>query len=69
MRLDVITFSSFVVHTNDDDEQEEVVVTLLPLWILLGLLALLALLYWCCWRPGWFPWRVCRLRNVKCGSR
>lgn len=41
---------------------------LLPLWIVLGILAALTILYWCCWRPGWFPWRVCRLRNVRCGK-
>ena len=42
---------------------------MLPLWILLGLLGallLLAILYWCCWRPGYCPWRLARVRNIGC---
>lgn len=39
---------------------------LLPLWTILGALALLATLFWCCWRPGYLPWRLARMRNVAC---
>ncbi|KAI0215484.1 hypothetical protein LSAT2_032458 [Lamellibrachia satsuma] len=39
---------------------------MLPVWAALGALLTLLLTYWCCWRPGWFPWRVARLRNVAC---
>ncbi|CAH1779427.1 unnamed protein product [Owenia fusiformis] len=42
---------------------------LFPLYLVLGLLAALAMLYWCCWRPGYCPWRLARLRNVKCCKR
>ncbi|ELT92118.1 hypothetical protein CAPTEDRAFT_223540 [Capitella teleta] len=35
--------------------------------IILGaLIAGSILFYWCCWRPGWLPWRLARLRNSPC---
>ncbi|XP_030078036.1 low-density lipoprotein receptor class A domain-containing protein 2 [Microcaecilia unicolor] len=30
----------------------------LVLYIVLGLIVGVALLFWCCWSPGWFIWRV-----------
>ncbi|XP_078608520.1 uncharacterized protein LOC144880286 [Branchiostoma floridae x Branchiostoma japonicum] len=40
-----------------------------PIWVSLGLLGgLLAsfAVYWCCWRPGWGPWRLAVLRQLGC---
>ena len=51
---------------DDDDNSKKAALDLLPLWICVGILGLLALCYWCCWRPGWLVWRLARLRNVSC---
>ncbi|XP_070574877.1 uncharacterized protein [Ptychodera flava] len=32
-------------------------------WIPLAALLLLYILYWCCWRPGYVPWRLSCCRN------
>ncbi|XP_069114556.1 uncharacterized protein [Argopecten irradians] len=37
-----------------------------PLYIVLGLIVGLSILYWCCCRPGWLPWRCARIRNCPC---
>ena len=37
-----------------------------PLYGTLGTLFGLLFLFWCCWRPGYLPWRLARLRNVAC---
>ncbi|XP_053307549.1 low-density lipoprotein receptor class A domain-containing protein 2 [Spea bombifrons] len=36
--------------------------SLLYLYVILGLVVGVAILFWCCWSPGWFIWRssVCR---------
>ncbi|XP_069467050.1 low-density lipoprotein receptor class A domain-containing protein 2 [Ambystoma mexicanum] len=40
--------------------------SLLALYIILGLIVGLALLFWCCWSPGWFIWRVSACRAIPC---
>lgn len=56
------TFTATTTPEPDKPVEEE----LLPLWIVLGVLAGLLLLMWCCWRPGYGLWRLWRLRNVFC---
>lgn len=41
-------------------------VSLLLLYILLGVAAGALLLCWCCWSPGWFVWRVSICRFLPC---
>ncbi|XP_030634195.1 low-density lipoprotein receptor class A domain-containing protein 2 [Chanos chanos] len=41
-------------------------VSLLALYIILGLVAGVVLLCWCCWSPGWFLWRVSVCRFLPC---
>ncbi|XP_063807042.1 low-density lipoprotein receptor class A domain-containing protein 2-like [Pseudophryne corroboree] len=38
----------------------------LYLYIILGLAIGVALLFWCCWSPGWFIWRVSACRFIPC---
>ncbi|KAH3773151.1 hypothetical protein DPMN_174506 [Dreissena polymorpha] len=35
-----------------------------PIVAIIGAAVALLLLGWCCWRPGYLPWRLSRLRNV-----
>ena len=39
------------------------------IWGLLAFLASVATVFWCCWRPGFIPWRLARLRNLKIGGK
>ena len=39
---------------------------LLPMGSVLGAFASLVALFWCFWRPGLVPWRLSRLRNIRC---
>ncbi|XP_066290576.1 uncharacterized protein [Branchiostoma lanceolatum] len=53
------------------EEEEPVAISpdYTPIWVSLGLLGgLLAsfVVYWCCWRPGWGPWRFAVLRQLGC---
>ncbi|XP_062309282.1 low-density lipoprotein receptor class A domain-containing protein 2 isoform X2 [Osmerus eperlanus] len=41
-------------------------VSLLALYIVLGVIAGGLLLCWCCWSPGWFLWRVSVCRFLPC---
>ncbi|XP_061075559.1 low-density lipoprotein receptor class A domain-containing protein 2 [Conger conger] len=41
-------------------------ISLLGLYILLGVLAGMLVLCWCCWSPGWFLWRVSVCRFLPC---
>ncbi|XP_035243284.1 low-density lipoprotein receptor class A domain-containing protein 2 [Anguilla anguilla] len=41
-------------------------VSLLGLYVLLGVLAGMLVLCWCCWSPGWFLWRVSVCRFLPC---
>ncbi|KAJ8360630.1 hypothetical protein SKAU_G00171550 [Synaphobranchus kaupii] len=41
-------------------------VSLLGLYILIGVLAGVLVLCWCCWSPGWFLWRVSVCRFLPC---
>ncbi|XP_034023530.1 low-density lipoprotein receptor class A domain-containing protein 2 [Thalassophryne amazonica] len=48
-------------------------VTLLVLYVILGVAASAIVLCWCCWSPGWFLWRVSACRflpycNSACAS-
>ncbi|XP_069597980.1 low-density lipoprotein receptor class A domain-containing protein 2 isoform X1 [Ranitomeya imitator] len=36
------------------------------LYIILGFVVVVALLFWCCWSPGWFIWRVGVCRSIPC---
>uniref|UniRef100_A0A8C5PHS9 Low density lipoprotein receptor class A domain containing 2 n=1 Tax=Leptobrachium leishanense TaxID=445787 RepID=A0A8C5PHS9_9ANUR len=38
----------------------------LVLYIILGLVLGVALLFWCCWSPGWFIWRIGACRSLPC---
>ncbi|XP_056400203.1 low-density lipoprotein receptor class A domain-containing protein 2 isoform X2 [Hyla sarda] len=38
----------------------------LYLYIILGFMVGVALLFWCCWSPGWFIWRVGACRFIPC---
>ncbi|XP_032903840.1 low-density lipoprotein receptor class A domain-containing protein 2 [Amblyraja radiata] len=41
-------------------------VSLLTLYIILGVVAGAVLLFWCCWSPGWLVWRLSVCRFVPC---
>ncbi|XP_061788632.1 low-density lipoprotein receptor class A domain-containing protein 2 isoform X1 [Nerophis lumbriciformis] len=41
-------------------------VSLLVVFIILGVLAGCAMSCWCCWSPGWFLWRMSILRFLPC---
>ncbi|XP_057700986.1 low-density lipoprotein receptor class A domain-containing protein 2 isoform X2 [Corythoichthys intestinalis] len=41
-------------------------VSLLVLYIILGVMAGCAVLCWCCWSPGWFVWRISIFRFLPC---
>ncbi len=41
-------------------------ISLLALYVVLGVTAGGALLCWCCWAPGWFLWRVSVFRFLPC---
>lgn len=41
-------------------------VSLMPLWITLGVLAGCLVAYLCFFKPGYLPWRLARIRNVRC---
>ena len=34
------------------------------LYVILALVASFSFFFWCCWRPGYIPWRFGRMRNV-----
>ncbi|XP_073426236.1 low-density lipoprotein receptor class A domain-containing protein 2 isoform X4 [Dendrobates tinctorius] len=38
----------------------------LYLYVILGFVVSVALLFWCCWSPGWFIWRVGVCRFIPC---
>ncbi|XP_073513850.1 low-density lipoprotein receptor class A domain-containing protein 2 [Phyllobates terribilis] len=38
----------------------------LYLYVILGFVVGVALLFWCCWSPGWFIWRVGVCRFIPC---
>ncbi|XP_072281558.1 low-density lipoprotein receptor class A domain-containing protein 2 [Pyxicephalus adspersus] len=38
----------------------------LYLYVILGLVVGVALLFWCCWSPGWFIWRISVCRFIPC---
>ncbi|KAM4016918.1 LOW QUALITY PROTEIN: low-density lipoprotein receptor class A domain-containing protein 2 [Anomaloglossus baeobatrachus] len=38
----------------------------LYLYVILGFVLGVALLFWCCWSPGWFIWRVGVCRFIPC---
>ncbi|XP_059494018.1 low-density lipoprotein receptor class A domain-containing protein 2 [Stegostoma tigrinum] len=40
--------------------------SLLTLYIVLGVIAGVVLLFWCCWLPGWFIWRLSICRFLPC---
>ncbi|CDQ60404.1 unnamed protein product [Oncorhynchus mykiss] len=40
--------------------------SLLALYIALGVIAGVVLLCWCCWSPGWFLWRISICRFLPC---
>ncbi|XP_063291916.1 low-density lipoprotein receptor class A domain-containing protein 2 [Pelobates fuscus] len=40
--------------------------SLLFLYIILGLVLGVGLLFWCCWSPGWFVWRISAYRFLPC---
>ncbi|CAB1354089.1 unnamed protein product, partial [Coregonus sp. 'balchen'] len=40
--------------------------SLLALYIVLGVIAGVVLLCWCCWSPGWFLWRISICRFLPC---
>lgn len=35
-----------------------------PIAMAVGAIFAILALCWCCWRPGYLPWRLSRLRNV-----
>ncbi|XP_067826222.1 low-density lipoprotein receptor class A domain-containing protein 2 isoform X1 [Heptranchias perlo] len=41
-------------------------VSLLALYIVLGVIAGVVLLFWCCWSPGWLVWRLSVCRFLPC---
>ncbi|XP_078415388.1 low-density lipoprotein receptor class A domain-containing protein 2 [Cetorhinus maximus] len=41
-------------------------VSLLTLYIILGVIAGVILLFWCCWSPGWLVWRLSVCRFLPC---
>lgn len=41
-------------------------ISLLVLYVLLGVLGGALVLCWCCWSPGWFVWRVSICRFLPC---
>ncbi|XP_075461961.1 low-density lipoprotein receptor class A domain-containing protein 2 isoform X1 [Ascaphus truei] len=51
-------------HGSASDRQSYT--SLLSLYIILGLMVGVALLFWCCWSPGWFIWRISACRFIPC---
>ncbi|XP_056157739.1 low-density lipoprotein receptor class A domain-containing protein 2 [Lampris incognitus] len=41
-------------------------ISLLALYIILGIVAGAVVLCWCCWSPGWFLWRISICRFLPC---
>ncbi|XP_030275433.1 low-density lipoprotein receptor class A domain-containing protein 2 isoform X2 [Sparus aurata] len=52
--------------SNESVADSTVSLSLLVLYILLGVVAGSVVLCWCCWSPGWFLWRVSVCRFLPC---
>nr|XP_015192301.1 PREDICTED: low-density lipoprotein receptor class A domain-containing protein 2 isoform X1 [Lepisosteus oculatus] len=50
----------------DSITDKKTYVSLIALYIALGVIAGVVLLFWCCWSPGWFLWRVSVCRFIPC---
>ncbi|KAG8569576.1 hypothetical protein GDO81_014466 [Engystomops pustulosus] len=46
--------------------QQRSFASFLYLYIILGFVVGVALLFWCCWSPGWFIWRLSVCRFIPC---
>lgn len=66
-------YYNFSCHVNKENcifpllsPDSPVSLSLLVLYILLGVVAGSVVLCWCCWSPGWFLWRVSICRFLPC---
>ncbi|CAL8402587.1 unnamed protein product [Gadus morhua 'NCC'] len=53
-------------HNLESATASTVHVSLLALYVALGVLAAALLLCWCCWSPAWFLWRFSICRHLPC---
>ncbi|XP_039611704.1 low-density lipoprotein receptor class A domain-containing protein 2 isoform X2 [Polypterus senegalus] len=49
-----------------DAVKDSTYVSLVVLYVTLGVIAGMVFLFWCCWSPGWFVWRVSVCRFLPC---
>ncbi|KAG9482683.1 low-density lipoprotein receptor class A domain-containing protein 2 isoform X2 [Eleutherodactylus coqui] len=55
-----------IVQPYGTDSERSSYAPLLYLYVILGFMVGVALLFWCCWSPGWFIWRVSACRFIPC---
>eukprot|EP00079_Xenopus_tropicalis_P037310 XP_017951081.1 PREDICTED: low-density lipoprotein receptor class A domain-containing protein 2 isoform X2 [Xenopus tropicalis] len=55
-----------MAHPHGTAEESKSYTSLLYLYVILGLAVGVALLFWCCWSPGWFIWRISICRFIPC---
>ncbi|XP_069803014.1 low-density lipoprotein receptor class A domain-containing protein 2 [Dendropsophus ebraccatus] len=55
-----------IVQPQGSDTERRSSASFLYLYIILGFVVGVALLFWCCWSPGWFIWRVGTCRFIPC---
>ncbi|OCT73375.1 low-density lipoprotein receptor class A domain-containing protein 2 [Xenopus laevis] len=53
-------------HPHGTTGESKSYTSLLYLYVILGLVVGVALLFWCCWSPGWFIWRISVCRFIPC---
>ncbi|CAL8335811.1 unnamed protein product [Merluccius merluccius] len=53
-------------HNLESAKDSTISMSLLALYVTLGVLAAAVLLCWCCWSPAWFLWRVSVCRHLPC---
>ncbi|XP_075046765.1 low-density lipoprotein receptor class A domain-containing protein 2 isoform X2 [Mixophyes fleayi] len=54
------------VQPHESNTDKRTPASFLYLYIILGLVIGVALLFWCCWSPGWFIWRISVCRFIPC---
>lgn len=60
----LISFSHITKSYLSPESQQSI--SLLALYVILGVTAGGMLICWCCWAPGWFLWRVSVFRFLPC---
>ncbi|XP_040271688.1 low-density lipoprotein receptor class A domain-containing protein 2 [Bufo bufo] len=55
-----------IVQPHGSNTERRSYASFLYLYVILGFVVSVALLFWCCWSPGWFIWRVGACRFIPC---